>query len=315
MSITAPSPAQIPSRGTSTKVPREYVHKVVGSEVLLTAWRPNGSDVYSVGARWPHQHSFYSPSHGLHDPLLVAESVRQTVPLLCHTAFDVPMGHRQAWTHFRYTINPAAMIATKDPAPVGMRVSCADVVRRGSRLASMNMQVDLMRQGIRLGTARTSFVNQPPAVYQRLRRQYADVSVAAARAIPLASPMNPHEVGRERFEDVVLSPTDSPNRMQLRVDLAHPVLFDHPLDHVPGMLLLEATRQAAHALAHPRPVIVMAMDAVFSRYAEFDAPCWIHADPLPSDSAGRMRVLISALQNGTCIYSSVATLEHRPPTH
>ncbi|MCX4554468.1 hypothetical protein OG204_35350 (plasmid) [Streptomyces sp. NBC_01387] len=313
MSITVPGPARIPTRGT-TRVPREYVHKVAGSEVLLTAWRPNGSDVYGVGARWPHQHSFYGPSHGLHDPLLLAESVRQAIPLLCHTAFDVPLGHRQAWSHFAYTLNPAAMIAAKAPSPVGMRISCTEVVRRGSRLASMNMQVDLMRHGIQLGTARTSFSNQPPAIYQRLRKQYADVALAEARAIPLAPPMNPQQVGRERFEDVVLSPTDSPNLMQLRVDLTHPVLFDHPLDHVPGMLLLEATRQAAHAFAHPRPVMVVAMDVVFSRYAELDAPCWIHVDPLPSDSAGRVRVLISALQNGTCIYSSVATLDHHLPT-
>ncbi|WP_260845011.1 AfsA-related hotdog domain-containing protein [Streptomyces sp. SLBN-31] len=60
--------------------------------------------------------------------------------------------------------------------------------------------------------------------------------------------------------DVVLSPLGQPHRWQLRVDTRHPVLFDHIVDHVPGMLLIEAARQAATAtlghttLPSPSPV-------------------------------------------------------------
>ncbi|WP_260326976.1 AfsA-related hotdog domain-containing protein [Streptomyces sp. TLI_185] len=39
--------------------------------------------------------------------------------------------------------------------------------------------------------------------------------------------------------DVVPAPTDLPGRWQLQVDTGHPVFFDHPLDHVSGMLLLK----------------------------------------------------------------------------
>ncbi|WP_142212826.1 AfsA-related hotdog domain-containing protein [Streptomyces sp. SLBN-118] len=48
--------------------------------------------------------------------------------------------------------------------------------------------------------------------------------------------------GRDRFEDVVLAATDRPDRWQLRVDTTHPILFDHLVDHAPGMLLLEPAR-------------------------------------------------------------------------
>ncbi|WP_329615443.1 hypothetical protein OG244_22100 [Streptomyces brevispora] len=145
-----------------------------------------------------------------------------------------------------------------------------------------------------------------------MRGEYADLGRSVARALPLAPPMPPARVERDEFTDVVLSPTGSPRLTQLRVDLTHAVLFDHRVDHAPGMLLLEAARQSAHSMTRPRPMAIVAMETVFTRYAELDAPCWIQADPLPHHEAGRARVLVSALQNGICIFSTVATLAPAP---
>lgn len=312
MSITTASPATRPSRGT-TRVPRENVHKTVESEVLLTACRPLGNDTYSVTARWPNEHTFYGPSHGLHDPLLIAESVRQAIPLLCHTAYDVPHGHRQGWNHFRYTLNPQAMTVTTTPTPIHMHITCTDITRRANRLASMNMHITLTRHGKPLAHAHTSFYNQPPALYQRLRKQYADLTHAHAHAIPPTPPLHPHHVNRQQPHDVVLSPTPTPNHTQLRIDLTHPILFDHPVDHAPGMLLLEATRQATHAHTHPQPTTITAINALFTRYAELDTPCWIHTTPLPHSPTGHPRLLTTAQQNNTTIYTSITT--HTNPTN
>jgi hypothetical protein len=74
------------------------------------------------------------------------------------------------------------------------------------------------------------------------------------------------------------------------------------------MLLLEAARQAAHTLAHPRRTVVAAMDTVFTRYAELDAPCWLKADPLPDDLIGRARVRVVGHQNDKDVFASVVTL-------
>ncbi|MCZ0971672.1 AfsA-related hotdog domain-containing protein [Streptomyces albulus] len=60
------------------------------------------------------------------------------------------------------------------------------------------------------------------------------------------------------------------------MNTAHPVLFDHPVDHVPGMLMVEAARQAARAVA-PHWSLPVALDCSFARYAELDAPCWVGA--------------------------------------
>lgn len=292
-------------------VAQEQVHKLTASEVLLTEWCQNGNDVFTVHAEWPQDHGFYGTQHGLHDPMLLPESIRQCIPLLSHAAYDAPAGHRQSWSHFSFALTPAALATTIGATSFELRVTCKDVVRRMGRLASMLMKVDVLRDGIQVGTAHTRFANHAPAVYRRLRGTYADLDHAIARALPLPPPAAPAQVSRGDFADVVLSPTDSPRRHQMRVDLNHPVLFDHPVDHAPGMLLLEAARQASHT-AVQQPTATLAMDVVFARYAELDAPCWIHTDAYPTNQPGQHRVLITAVQNDVCVFSSIITLLSLP---
>ncbi|MEU9594740.1 ScbA/BarX family gamma-butyrolactone biosynthesis protein [Streptomyces sp. NPDC048219] len=294
-------------------VTSEQVHKSANAERLLTEWHRHGDDDYVIRARWPQNHSFYAPRHDLLDPLLLAESVRQCVPLLSHAAYGVPFGHRQSWSHFSYALDPMALaVDAMATAEIELQVACRDVVRRSGRLASLDMQVAVVRDGVRVGTAQTRFANHAPALYKRLRGPYADLGEATAHALPLTPPVAPAQVAREAFADVVLSPTNSPRRSQLRVDLNHPVLFDHPVDHAPGMLLLEAARQSSHAAVHPAPVCAVAMDVVFARYTELDAPCWIHTDLLPAGRADEHRVLVTAVQRDICVFSGITTLRRLP---
>ncbi|MFE9454283.1 ScbA/BarX family gamma-butyrolactone biosynthesis protein [Streptomyces sp. NPDC006739] len=294
-----------------TPVTQEQVHKLTASEVLLTEWCQLDDDVFTVLANWPHEHSFYGPQHGLHDPMLLVESVRQCIPLLSHVVYGAPVGHRQSWSRFSFELAPTAPGTAPGPTAVELRITCKDVIRRMGRLASLQMRVDVLRDGVRIGTAQTGFANHAPAVYRRLRGAYGDLGEAVARALPLPPPTTPSHVAREDFADVVLSPTDSPRRNQMRVDLNHPVLFDHPVDHAPGMLLLEAARQASHTAVH-QPAAAVAMDGVFARYAELDAPCWIHTDPFPTDRPDHHRVLVTAVQNDICVFSSITTLVSLP---
>ncbi|MEX2973752.1 ScbA/BarX family gamma-butyrolactone biosynthesis protein [Streptomyces sp. C184] len=311
MYSTIPTSSALLAGGTP--VTSEQVHKTTAAERLLSEWHQYGDDDYVIRAQWPQDHSFYAPRHDLLDPLLLAESVRQCVPLLSHAAYNVPFGHRQSWSHFGYTLDPLALALDATlTAEIELQVACQDVVRRSERLASMNMQVFVVRDGLHVGTAQSRFVNHAPAVYKRLRGPYADLDAATARALPLPPPAAPTQVARETFADIVLSPTSSPRRSQLRVDLNHRVLFDHPVDHAPGMLLLEAARQSAHAAVHPSPVCAVAMNVVFARYTELDAPCWIHTDLLPTAGADQHRVLVTAVQRDICVFSGIITLRQLP---
>ncbi|MDJ0382873.1 ScbA/BarX family gamma-butyrolactone biosynthesis protein [Streptomyces sp. G-G2] len=282
-------PAEPPATVTTT-VPREYVHKSALSEVLLTGWHRDDQDSFTITAQWPRAHCFYRSQNGLHDPLLFAETVRQIFPLLSHAAYTVPFGHHLIWEHFRYAIAPgaAALEARLRPAEVTLYVNCHDVVQRRGKLGALSLHVEARRDGVWLGSAQTRFSSHAPAIYRRLRAGYADVDTAATVPVPL--PISPKLVGHELRENVVLAATTSPRRWQLRVDTEHPVLFDHPVDHVPGALMLEAARQAAHVVAGPARAMAAAMDTKFTRFAELDAPCWVEAEPEPG--TGRVRVSI-----------------------
>ncbi|AYG82539.1 hypothetical protein DWB77_04718 [Streptomyces hundungensis] len=293
-------------------VPRQYVHKAAQSEVLLNGWERLGADTFRITAQWPRSHTFYDSVNGQHDPLLVAESVRQAVPLLSHLGYDVPFGHRQIWDHLTWAVDPDAMASAGAPAEIEMRVKCSDVVRRGSRLAALSMDIEIIRDGVPLGTAATRFTNQSPSVYARLRGDYAFAELAASRVVALAPPLPPQWVGRDRFRDVVLSPSDQPNLFQLRVDLNHPALFDHPVDHAPGMLMLEAARQAAHAVAHPAFAVITGMDTRFSRYVEFDAPCWIEVEALPAQLPTHISSRVTARQHGEPVFAATVTARSGP---
>ncbi|MFD4248067.1 ScbA/BarX family gamma-butyrolactone biosynthesis protein [Streptomyces sp. NPDC058525] len=301
----------------SSALPREYVHKSAHSEVLLTGWRAVAPDEYVVTAQWPRAHSFYSPdASGHHDPLLLAESVRQAIPLLSHVAYDAPFGHRQIWDTFSYSMNAAALVVGSAPADITLHIACSDITRRGRRLAGLTMHVTATREGELLGTAEARFTNQSQAVYQRLRGHNADLAQVAARMIPLPPPLTPRRVGRDRFHDVVLSPTSATHRTQLRTDVNHPILFDHPVDHAPGMLLLEAVRQAAHGCAFPRRGVLTDLEIRFFRYAELDSPCWIETTPAPGGmtASGRLPVRVRARQNGADVFTATATISAAPAT-
>ncbi|MDX6330113.1 MAG: 2-oxo-3-(phosphooxy)propyl 3-oxoalkanoate synthase, partial [Streptomycetaceae bacterium] len=115
------------------------------------------------------------------------------------------------------------------------------------------------------------------------------------------NPLPPATVGRDRPRDVVLSATGTPDVWQLRVDPTHPVLFDHAVDHVPGMLIVEAIRQAAQYHDQPLPCQLLSLQADFHHYAELDRPCTV---ALTRDGTG---VTVTVTQDGGTVATGRAT--------
>ncbi|MFJ6510312.1 ScbA/BarX family gamma-butyrolactone biosynthesis protein [Streptomyces sp. NPDC091406] len=304
-----------------SQVHQWQVHKLRGEEVLLRTWAEQAEQAgqgerdeqdpgrYVITARWPKGHDFYRPSQGAYDPLLLAESVRQAVPLLSHAVHDVPREYKQAWERFSFAVEPLAALVTTGEDEVRLVVTCSDVVRRGSRFAGMTMDIDVHLGKRLMGTAHTRFNNQPAAVYRRLRGSYADLDAALANCLPAGPPVEPHRVGRDSADDVVLSPAPGgrSDRWMLRVDPTHPVLFDHAVDHVPGMFLLEAARQAAHTVGDGSTAVV-GMTTDFARYVELDAPAVVVAGTPVPGSTGRRRVPVRVEQHGVQVFSAEVTV-------
>lgn len=121
-------------------------------------------------------------------------------------------------------------------------------------------------------------------------------------------------MGRDRATDVVLSPTGRHDAWLLRNDTTHPILFDHPVDHSPGMLLLEAARQAARATDPTQHRYPVKFESTFLQFVEFDAPCRVTTRPMGRDSSGRNLAYVVAEQGGETAFSCAVTSIADPPT-
>ncbi|WTX93413.1 transcriptional regulator (plasmid) [Streptomyces sp. NBC_00637] len=293
------------------------MHRAALAEVFLTSWAKVGPDAFKVNAQWPRSHSFYSCENGLYDPLLLCETVRQTFPLLIHVAYDVPFGHQLSWSRFQYAVNFEAMGVEFRPAEIELHVTCSDIRFSRSLPASMSMHIEVVRDGALLAVVSTRFGCHSPAVYRRLRAGRAGVAAVFADAPKPPRPVARTEVNRHRLQDIVLAPTPQPRRWQLRVDTGHPVLFDHAVDHVPGMLLLESVRQAGQAM-QPSSIGMMpaSMDVAFNRYVEFDEPCWIEAKPVAETASARdgsRTVRVNALQGDDFVFTATTEMADATP--
>lgn len=291
----------------TTTVPKELVHRAAVAEVMLTDWQREDDTRFRVEAQWPRSHSFFTPIDGeYHDPLMVAETIRQIGSLLGHAEFGVPFGHHFLLWDFDLTIHPEYLDVRRTPASLDIEITCSEVKRRGGNLAGLTYESAVRREGQLVATGRISYTCVSPAVYERIRPER--VFSEDHRPLPLTAPTAPQSVGRTSPADVVLSPIGERNRWQLRLDSRHPVLFDHPVDHVPGMVLLEAARQGAAATLDRSSFLPLSINSDFKRYAELDEPCFIEAHRLcPATPGGEETVRVTGHQGGELVFSSLVT--------
>ncbi|MEV8426292.1 ScbA/BarX family gamma-butyrolactone biosynthesis protein [Streptomyces niveus] len=230
----------------SRTVPRELVHRTSAAEVLLTDVCPGPErNVFDVAASWPRSHpTFPRDGEPLHSPLILVETVRQLGIYLPLSHYGVPPRFRMLITDLYFRLDPdLEPRATANSTDVTCRAAVSDI-RTGAdgAVAGLRMEVS-MRVGAQVfaragGGAR--FVS--PARYAALRGARA----AVRPPVPADDWVRPDlaRIGAGHARDVMIAVGDD-GALSLRpADPRHPFFFDHPSDHVPGMVLLEAARQA-----------------------------------------------------------------------
>ncbi|MFD5639621.1 ScbA/BarX family gamma-butyrolactone biosynthesis protein [Streptomyces sp. NPDC127077] len=305
--------------------PRHLVDRSAIADVLITDWQRTGADTFFLGAQWPRGHAFYTPIAGTwYDPLLAAESLRQASLLVGQTYYGIPRGHQWIIGELDIEVAPAALLLGSRPAEIRLEVARSpdpdsapgagagvepDSGAGAGAATVMTVEAELLRDDDAfVGAGRISLDVLSPAAYARLRGDRLGPPSGLPR-LPEALP--PPVVGRLDVRDVVLGvPAARSGRgghtWQLRVDPSHPALFDHPVDHVPAMLLLEAARQAAQAVCAPYRVLPIEVRSAFHHPVELDIACHIAATPLPQqDAAEDTAVRVTASQNGTLVFDSL----------
>ncbi|MFE2298879.1 AfsA-related hotdog domain-containing protein [Streptomyces sp. NPDC059445] len=445
----------------TTTVPKEYVHRASLAEVFLTSCTPQTPLTYTLTGQWPRAHPYFTTPDGTaHDPLQVAETLRQAGMLLAHTGLNVPLGHHFILWNLTYTTHPHHLTIGPTPTDFTIHAHCTHLNQRRHTInrATLHMTIHRNNTPIAHGTATFSTTN--PTTYTRLRGTpthtptptptgtgaagtaadsttgaetagTAGASGAAARTdrtrgtagdtattggtgdtagtittggtsstgtsdtagtagtitaggtagtartpgtartagvttpggtawtagttttgdtagmtatagtagtagTPAGmagtatasattnslgtpgtvhhAPMPPATVNRRTPHDVVLTPTDHPHHWLLTPNHNHPTLFDHPTDHIPGMVLIEAARQAAyHASGSPHYTPTTAT-TTFHRYTELDQPCHIHITRITPDNNTTTTIEITGTQNNQTTFTTTTTGPTTPPT-
>lgn len=239
----------------SRTVPRELVHRTSAAEVLLTDVCPGRErNVFHAAASWPRSHpTFPRDGADLHSPLIVVETMRQLgiyLPL-CH--YGVPPGFRLLITDLFFRLDPDnEPRATANSTDVGCRAAVTDIrTGQDGTVTGLRMEVSL-RVGARVfaragGGAR--FVS--PERYAALRGARATLRPPLPAGLCVRPDIG--RIGADHARDVMIAVGDGAVRL-CPADPRHPFFFDHPSDHVPGMVLLEAARQAGALASDGRRV-------------------------------------------------------------
>ncbi|WP_346766276.1 ScbA/BarX family gamma-butyrolactone biosynthesis protein [Streptomyces sp. Tu 4128] len=291
-----PEPGELPR--LTTTVPKEYVHRASLAEVFLTSCEQTGENIFSLTGQWPRAHTFFnSVDHRSHDHLQAVETVRQTGIFLAHSEFDVPLGHQFVMRDISAVTYPEHLGIRQTPSDLKIET----VFTRERRNTVLGVDITIRREGHIVATGDGHFTCVSPAAYRRLRGAALSSSIDYR---PTGE--DPGVYGRTLPIDLVLAATGRPGLWRLNPDPGHPVMFDHAGDHMPGMVLLEASRQAACALLGPdASVLPTATVNTFQRYAEFSEPCWIEAVEMPARRPGTVTVEVTGRQFGEQVFRTL----------
>ncbi|MFL1378848.1 ScbA/BarX family gamma-butyrolactone biosynthesis protein [Nocardiopsis protaetiae] len=277
-------------------VPRGLVHRNAVSEVFVTDSRQTGETSFEVAAQLPRGHVMLeSPAYDL--PLLL-EACRQTGVLVSHRHLDVPMD--RAFIMHRMSLHITDLDGLRqgaEPARVLTR-SDADLYRnKAGKLRGYDFRGEVLINGSEVAKATGALIFLGRPAYQALRAKGREALDWSAAAAPRAVPAPPAVVGRRDPRNVVITEPvqrgDEGWRATVVPDHGHPHLFDHPLDHLPGNLLIEAARQVAVASVarsaglDPATLVPVSVEASFSSFCENDLPTTVEADLAPFRSDER----------------------------
>ncbi len=267
-------------------VPRRFVHRQAIAEVYLTDCVPVGDGRFLVGAQWPRLHAFYRTCSERYDTMLLAETIRQCAIYLAHVRYAVPLAYKFTMQRMRVESSVDLLTIGSRPAEVTIDTRVTETARRNGILSAFTVTFEFRMGDVTVGRGSAAANVLSPSAYERARWQGSEARVIGLA--PQPTPVHPDAVCVPDPRAVVLGAHPAGaggGKWLLRSDLTHPVLFDHPLDHVPGALILEAVRQSARLRLGQPCADVEVIDVGFRRFLELDEPTTVTARVREDDDA------------------------------
>lgn len=278
--------------------PHRLVHRQSVGGVFLTDYRFGDSEPDQIGIQLrPMGHRSLRPSRTRHDPLSVAEAFRQAVILLGHAKYAIPLHFKFLMERFEFDIVQELEVAAPARLTLGTTTSRAD----NKDGTASRISVDgVLCDGSRI-LARCKAVARcvTPASYRRIRAGREGYVTHVRSRPPGSAVIRPLCVGRSEEEDVVLCvDLQAGGDLYCAPDPHSVALFDHSLDHIPGMVLFEAAIQAVRFRSNNPSVQLTRLTATFPVFTEWDSPCEINVATTAPVESENSRSLVTFKQAG-----------------
>jgi len=306
-----------PALNRSALVAREFVHRLAPSQVLLTDVCATGRDEYRAAAQWPRAHpTFDRAGNGRHDPLMVAETLRQLGIYLPLRFYGVAADSRLLIEELRFTLNP-------DTEPharyAGTEITCVVHADRGTprdahnaaqhahshhddhdapdshatrhggsdgagRLRNLGLRITLSAEGREFARADGVSRILSSAAYRAVRSRAQGDAPSAPEDTRLTA-VDPDRVGATWPQDVLVA-VDARGGVRIApTDPYHPFFYDHPSDHITGMILIGAVQQTAALQANEPRLRLRSCTLRALRFTEPGPPATVEIGP-----AGRFEI-------------------------
>jgi hypothetical protein len=248
-------------------VPRYLVHRTALSEVFLASAHEMDRDIFAVDGQWPRRHFYYDVNTGRVDPVLVAETLRQATIFVAHSFYDVPLQQRFLMDGIRFDLLATHVAPSLTSQDIRMVVRVDGVRRNASGVAALRTHVEFFADGTAFARGQGDLQLVSPRVYDRMRSNHS--------MSPQFAPAGSRVSGLAFARGAEIIPVNGSTEQQTsswttNIDASHPVFFDHPVDHLPGMLVLELMRQVARSATGCVDCEIVSFNGQFSRFVELD---------------------------------------------
>lgn len=290
-------PGELRDRASSlnfdSTISRKLVHRNYIDHVLVTDLGQIADDHFLCAGRLPQMHGFFNeecktPCCNL---LAVSEIARQACIALSHRYLEVPAGTAQIVRQATGSMEDRCLTHARNPREADFLVEIRLTdrqYRRSGELTALTAEYFGYSDFCRVfhGSGDWMFVSRK--MYRRLRQASAEPVGGEELASERQRLIEPRNVGRHLPDHVVIAPTVALNggdaySTELIADPKHPFFFEHEIDHVSGMLLLEGCNQFALAMATelygypPRQTAFESYSAKFYRFAGLQSPVHLQA--------------------------------------
>jgi A-factor biosynthesis hotdog domain len=310
-------------------VARELVHRRALAEVLIADTVQVAEDEFLLGTQLPRAHTLWSDRrYPYHDPLITVEICRQaciaTLQRYYHVGPDWQLISKQIDLR---VFNLDAYTDREDAPPEAiLRARISNKQLRRGVLHEITIDSELSIDGVPGGTVTADVVVLPRKTFDRLRAQQLRHKLLDDSPPARVQPLDSADVGRIFDQNVAIGECDpsersAPGECRYRaiVNQMHPCFFDHPLDHVPGALVMEIYRQAAIATATranagtASTAIVTRCDVQFSDFAELQAGVECSASAIDEPQDERVQIASTLHQLDKQIGEGRIELRFLPP--